>query len=46
LDVGLGGRKSQPDCAHHDGQAEVHGYADAVRDDVAVGFNERAVDQG
>lgn len=40
------GGEAQPDGAHEEGEAEVHADAQAVGDDVAVGFDEGAVDEG
>ena len=46
LDVGLRGVEAQPDGPHHDGEAHVHDEADPVGEDVAVRFDEGAVDEG
>lgn len=46
LDVFLGRRQPDPNRAHQDGQANIHGNANSVCDDIAVGLDQRAVDEG
>ena len=46
LNVPLVGAQPQPDGAHHDGQAEIHGNADPVCDVVAVAFDAGAMQEG
>ncbi|GJC95649.1 spore wall protein 2 [Colletotrichum higginsianum] len=44
-DGGLVRREAHPHGAHHEGEARVHGEADAVGDDVAVALDEAAVQE-
>lgn len=43
LNIGLGRAKAQEDRPHKDSQAEVHDYTNAVGNNVAVGFDPRAM---